>query len=68
MNLFFSSLDPAIGFQPLQIAFTKACMSTGCCVHPHAIALASAEYAALRGPLFGAKAGKRSRHCSVAFM
>jgi hypothetical protein len=67
LNLFLS-LGSAIPSQPPEIAFTNACMSTGCCVHPPAIWLASAEYAALKGPLFGAKAGRRNRHCSVAFM
>ena len=68
MNMFFFSLRPAIGFQPLEIAFTKACMSTGCCTDPPALSLTSAAYAAPKGPLVGAKAGKRNRHCSVAFM
>jgi hypothetical protein len=67
LNLSFS-IGSAVGAQPPEIAFTNACMATGCCAHPHAIALASAEYAAWKGILFGAKAGKRSRHCSVAFM
>jgi hypothetical protein len=67
LNLFFS-LGPAIGFQPLEIAFTKACMSTGCCTDPPALSSASAAYAAQKGTLVGAKAGKRSRHCSVEFM
>jgi hypothetical protein len=67
LNLFFS-LDPAIVFQPLEIAFTKACMSMGCCTDPPALSLASAAYAAPKGTLVGAKAGKRNRHCSGEFM